>query len=89
MKLPNGTYRTKAGSTVEISGKYGGVAKVTFDWFEEDNACPDCDVYPYPQWQGGERWDLTWACEVCDGGFAEIEPVKERESDHADDKRAV
>ena len=35
MGLPNGIYRTAAGSTVTISGKYSGISAVEFDWLEE------------------------------------------------------
>ena len=41
MSLPNGHYRTAAGSEMWISGKHDGVSEVSFDWFEED-ACLDC-----------------------------------------------
>ena len=75
-KLPNGLYHTKTGSTVEISGKHGGISTVNFDWLEEPHACDSCHVDPYPEWDV-DRWILTWGCDVCDGGFAEIYPVKE------------
>ena len=31
-----------------ISGKYGGISEVTFDWLEE-NACIDCQPDPYDE----------------------------------------
>jgi len=40
--IPAGTYQTKGGSTVTISGKHGGIVEVEFDWVEEDGACVDC-----------------------------------------------
>ena len=79
-KLPNGTYRTKHGSFVEISGEHGGIAKAEFDWLEEPNACDSCCVDPYPEWDM-DRWILTWECDVCDGGFAKIFPVENIGSD--------
>ena len=78
MKLPNGHYRTKAGSFVEISGKHGGISAVEFDWFEEPNACIDCTVDPYPD-RDCDRWILTWECEECGGGCAEIVPDDRQE----------
>ena len=70
MKIKNGTYATKAGSCVEISGKHFGISNVEFDWFEED-ACIECDVDPYPIWNGA-CFTLQWNCEECGGGFAEL-----------------
>lgn len=72
MSLPNGTYRTKAGSEVRISGKHSGVASIDFDWFEEAGACCDCQPSPYPL-----EGRLEWSCDVCGGGFAELYPVEE------------
>lgn len=70
MKIENGTYRTKAGSTVKISGKHSGISNVEFDWFEEE-ACIECDVDPYPIWNG-ICFTLQWDCEECGGGCAEL-----------------
>jgi hypothetical protein len=64
-ELNNGRYRTDAGSTVEISGKYSGISVVDFDWLEE-GACIDCAVNVYPNSDGY----LTWTCEKCGGGRA-------------------
>lgn len=71
MSLPNGRYRTVAGSEVVISGRHGGRAEVTFDWLEELSACPDCVVDPYPH--DGE---LTWECDHCGGGSAALHRVR-------------
>jgi hypothetical protein len=74
MTLPNGHYRTKAGSTVEVYGNYSGCVRVSFDWCEEPNACCDCIVNPYPENWGGGEYRLTWDCVHCDGGCAVLEP---------------
>lgn len=73
MNLPNGKYHTKAGSRVEIFGKYSGSWRASFDWVEEENACFDCEV--------SDVYDgyLTWSCDVCGGGSAELLPDKESE----------
>ena len=68
--LPNGHYRTAHGSEMWISGKHGGVSRVEFDWLEEPNACPDCHVDAYEH-----DGCLHWSCDVCGGGFAELQPV--------------
>ncbi len=68
--LPIGKYRTKAGSTMTISGKHGGISDVSFDWVEEDNACVDCQPDPYD-----EDGYLTWNCDHCDGGSAKLERI--------------
>jgi hypothetical protein len=74
MTLPNGLYRTKAGSTVEISGTHAGISRVYFDWLEEPNACIECEVNPYPElWDEG-KYHLTWSCEEGCGGNAELFP---------------
>jgi len=80
MKLENGTYQTKAGSTVEISGEHGGISHVSFDWVEEPNACIDCRVDPYPHhWgkdeDGNDEWRLYWECDRCGGGSSRLERV--------------
>lgn len=70
MALPNGKYRTRAGSIVEISGEHSGITKVAFDWLEEESACFDCVVNPYPEeWIRGTH-RLTWTCDHCGGGDA-------------------
>lgn len=75
MSLPNGKYRTKAGSTLEISGKHSGIAAVEFDWLEEDNACCDCDAQAYPS-PGQDGWYLVWDCDECGGGRALLYPAE-------------
>lgn len=74
MTIPNGDYRTEAGSTVCVSGKHSGIFDVSFDWVEEKNACCDChdchaDAEPFDC--DGEFY-LTWHCEECDGGQAKL-----------------
>lgn len=73
--LPNGKYITVAGSTLEISGKYGGKAKVEFDWLEE-GACIDCQCEPYPEEFDNDNWRLIWYCEYCNGGNAKLQPAR-------------
>lgn len=68
MKLPDGYYSTKHGSTLHLS-RNGGRASVCFDWVEEPNACCECTVEPYP-----DDNRLTWGCDECDGGSAELFP---------------
>jgi hypothetical protein len=77
--LPNGHYRTEAGSTVEVYGKHSGSVRVSFDWLEERGACCDCQVDPYPEHWGGGEYRLMWHCEDCDGGSAVLEPDPEAE----------
>lgn len=69
----NGTYKTKAGSIVRISGKYSGITEVDFDWLEEE-ACIECQPDPYPEWDGNNLV-LTWHCEYCGGGKAVLFPA--------------
>ena len=38
MSLPNGHYRTAAGSTVEVFGRHSGGVRVGFDWLVEPEA---------------------------------------------------
>ncbi len=76
MSIPNGEYLTAAGSYVNISGAHGGISEVVFDWCEETNACCDCTVDPYPDWNGN-AWILRWDCKECDGGCAELFPAVE------------
>jgi hypothetical protein len=73
--LPNGYYRTKSGSTVVVYGEHSGCVRVSFDWFEEPNACCDCVVEPYPEDWGDGTHRLTWRCDYCRGGSAVLEPV--------------
>lgn len=80
MTLPNGHYRTKAGSTVEVYGQYSGRVRVSFDWLEEPDACCDCQVEPYPEHWGDDEYRLTWSCEICGGGSATLYPDPEAEA---------
>lgn len=70
-RLKNGTYKTKSGSRVTISGKHSGISRVNFDWFEED-ACFDCEVSAYPEEIETGVYALIWTCEICGGGHAEL-----------------
>jgi hypothetical protein len=70
-RLPDGTYRTAAGSTVQISGKHAGVFYTAiFDWLEE-GGCIECTASHIPVRIDGD-WCLTWDCEECGGGAARI-----------------
>lgn len=76
MKLGNGTYQTKAGSLVVVSGTHSGISTVEFDWLEEPNACIECQANPYPELWGENKYHLTWLCEEeHGGGNAELLPV--------------
>lgn len=68
-KLQNGHYRTAAGSEMRISGEHGGKSVVEFDWLEE-GACCDCVAQPYEA-----DGMLTWHCEECGGGSAQLYPA--------------
>jgi len=72
MSLPNGLYRTAHGSTLKISGKHGGIAEVEFDWFEEPDACIECEVDEYPD----DDENMVWHCDYCGGGSAKLMPVE-------------
>lgn len=65
--LPPGKYRTKAGSTMVISGKHGGVSEVDFDWFEEEGACLDCKPQAYD-----DDGFLVWFCSEHESGRAQL-----------------
>ena len=65
MSLPNGEYRTIAGSRVTLSGPYGGSCVVSF---KEENACCDCAVNEYPSEDGY----LVWRCKYHEGGKAQL-----------------
>ena len=67
--LPVGRYVTKSGSTMRISGQYGGKSEANFDWLEED-ACYDCKPEPYDV-----DGYLVWHCDECGGGKAKLEPA--------------
>ena len=68
-------YVTAAGSTLEITGRFNGVANLWFDRIEEE-ACFDCRPDPYPDEYDGQKW-LVWRCEECGGGRALLSPVDE------------
>ena len=76
MRVSKKTYTTKNGSTVTIIGKGG--YEISFDWFEEDNACIDC-VPEYIEYK-----ELTWSCDYCGGGCAELTEVAESEGGDVD-----
>jgi hypothetical protein len=65
--LPPGEYRTEKGSTMTITGPFGGISVVSFDWVEEEPACVDCVPEPYD-----DDGYLVWTCNVCDGGRAKL-----------------
>ncbi len=67
MALRVGTYHTAAGSTMRVSGQYGGISEVSFDWLEEGGCC-DCVAEPYD-----DEGDLVWKCEQHEGGRAKWE----------------
>lgn len=71
MSLANGHYRTEAGSEMRISGQYGGISEVLFDWAEEPDACPECEVDVYES-----DGDLVWHCDCCGGGRAKLHSVE-------------
>ena len=71
MTLPVGKYRTKAGSTMEVSSKHGGISEVSFDWVEEENACIDCQAEPYD-----DDGYLVWHCQnTGEYGRAKLERI--------------
>ena len=67
--LKAGKYITAKGSTMAISGEFGGKSKVSFDWYEED-ACDEC----IPELYDVDGY-LVWHCDVCDGGQAKLMPT--------------
>jgi hypothetical protein len=75
--LPNGFYKTKAGSQLEISGSHGGIVRLSFDWCEEPDACCECRPDPYPQKFDENDFRITWNCTRCDGGSAQLFPNEE------------
>ena len=72
MSLPNGHYRTAAGSEMWVSGAHGGRSRVEFDWYEENNACIECVPSAYDS-----EGDLVWTCDECGGGRAKLMPVED------------
>ena len=67
--MKNGKYKTDAGSTMTISGKYGGISTVEFDWLEE-KACIECQPEPYD-----DDGYLVWQCDYCGGGEAKLKKI--------------
>lgn len=68
--LPSGKYKTNAGSVMIISGKYGGISEVEFDWLEEEDACIECQPDAYD-----DDGYLTWYCDYCGGGKAVLHAI--------------
>ena len=64
-------YRTANGSTLELSGKHGGISHVVFDWLEE-SGCVDCQAEPYPEEFDENDLRLVWHCTYCGGGNARL-----------------
>lgn len=73
MSLPVGKYRTDAGSTLEVSGKHGGISTVEFEWLEEPGACMDCHASAYD-----DEGYLVWHCDLHDGGRAKWHRIESR-----------
>ena len=70
------TLKTAAGSTVTLAMES---ARVDFDWFEEDNACIDCEVDVDLSRATGWK-HLMWRCgadENHDLSFARLHPVED------------
>lgn len=65
MSLPNGHYITANGSEMWVNG---GRSRVDFDWFEEAEACCDCQPEAYADSDGY----LVWYCDQCGGGKAKL-----------------
>ena len=74
-RLPNGTYRTAAGSLVTIDGIYGGRHVIDFDWFEE-GAC--IEAHPSVDVIDG---CLHWNCGCCPDGGSAARPAGPRGAD--------
>ena len=64
---------TKAGSEVRLVGKR---AIVDFDWFEENNACIECEVDIDASRDAGWAM-LIWGCCECAGGTAPLSTTSE------------
>lgn len=62
-------YKTERGSEMWANG---GRSRVSFDWFEEADACCDCKAEPY-----AEDGYLVWHCDECGGGRATLHEVDE------------
>ena len=82
MTLPNGKYRTKAGSTLEITGHYprvGALARnLQFDYNEESPACVECLVNHSALQAHDGNWFLTWECTEHESGSAQLFPVEDK-----------
>lgn len=63
-------YETKHRSAVELNGDR---VTIYFDWLEEPDACIDCKPNPDPA--EIESGVLSWSCDVCDGGSAELKRI--------------
>ena len=75
--LAKGKYKTKNGSIMTISGQYGGISRVDFNWFDEDNACCDCQPEAYD-----DEGYLVWYCGICGGGKAKLVEIKSQHSQY-------
>jgi len=64
--MKNGTYKTKAGSIVTVSGMHNGSFDVEFDWLEE-GGCIEC-IHHVDHLEEA----LVWDCEYCEGGSAKL-----------------
>lgn len=64
-------YRTEANSIVKV--RNGRCVWVDFDWFEEENACCDCESDPDATRDSGFQ-RLYWTCAFCEGGSAALSP---------------
>lgn len=65
------TLKTKAGSTVILDGER---VSISFDWFEEDHACIDCEVDADLTRATGWR-QLMWRCEADDDHNCAFAPL--------------
>ena len=70
-KMNNGKYRTPRGSEVIVSGEHSGRFAIGFDWFEEDNACIDCEA-------SIEDGELIWSCDGHEGSSAPLTLIEDK-----------
>lgn len=70
-----GTYRTAAGSTLEIVERAGGLYRLKFSR-QAEGACPCC--YVITAYTGGS---LVWECDTCSSGGGIAAWVRVPESD--------
>lgn len=61
-------YTTAAGSKVTVGLIVG--AAIEFDWFEEPDACIECQAEFNP-----DKMQLFWLCHFCGGGRADLVEV--------------